>query len=90
MAENGEIIAVFQQMLYLTLMAVMILIVPSLVVGLVVAIFQAATQINEMTLSFLPKLIIVLVLVALLAPWLFTQITDFTQKLIMDIPTIIR
>ena len=54
--------------------------------GLVVAIFQAATQINEMTLSFLPKLFIILILVALLAPWLMQHLVNFTQKLVTDMP----
>lgn len=86
---NSSIIMVFQQMLYLTTIAVLILVIPSLLVGLVVAVFQAATQINEMTLSFLPKLVVVLIILALLAPWLMGQIINFTHKLIIDIPYII-
>jgi len=61
----------------------------SLAVGLLIAMFQAATQINEMTLSFVPKLIAVAAVLMASGPWLLRQIIGFTQKLIENIPYMI-
>ena len=58
----------FRSALWLTVMIVGVLVVPSLVVGLIVAVFQAATQINEQTLSFLPRLLVMLVTLILAGP----------------------
>ena len=60
-----------------------------LVVGLVVGMLQAATQINEMTLSFVPKLIAMALLLVLTGPWLIQTLVDYTQRLITDIPGLI-
>ncbi|MCP1651261.1 flagellar biosynthesis protein FliQ [Pseudomonas sp. GD04087] len=79
----------FREALWLTAMIVGILVVPSLLVGLVVAMFQAATQINEQTLSFLPRLLVVLVTLIVLGPWLLRQLMEYTQNLITSIPTLI-
>ena len=62
---------------------------PALVVGLLVSMFQAATQINEMTLSFIPKLIITLVTVMLAGPWMLRLLVEYTQGLIHDIPFLV-
>jgi flagellar biosynthetic protein FliQ len=51
------------------------------VVGLVVSVFQAATQINEQTLSFLPRLLTTLVTVMVAGPWLLTRLIEFTQRI---------
>lgn len=58
----------FREALWLTAMIVGVLVVPSLLVGLVVAMFQAATQINEQTLSFLPRLMVILLTLIVLGP----------------------
>lgn len=63
--------------------------IPSLIVGLIVSVFQAATQINEQTLSFLPKLIVTFLVIIHLGPWLLLKLTEFTNKLFTDIPMII-
>jgi flagellar biosynthetic protein FliQ len=62
----------------------------SLVVGLMVSIFQAATQINEMTLTFVPKLAVVGFVLAIAGPWMLQLIMDFTIQLIEAIPDLIR
>ena len=64
-------------------------VVPSLVVGLIVAMFQAATQINEQTLSFLPRLIVMLVTLIWSGPWLVRELMEYTQTLIQNIPYLI-
>jgi flagellar biosynthetic protein FliQ len=61
----------------------------ALAVGLLIAMFQAATQINEMTLSFVPKLIVVALVMLATGPWMLRQITGFTQRLIENVPYMI-
>ena len=68
---------------------VSILVLPSLLVGLVVSVFQAATQINEQTLSFLPRLLTTFLSIMLAGPFLLTRITDFTRHLMLNIPLLI-
>ncbi|MDY1306521.1 flagellar biosynthesis protein FliQ [Pseudomonas aeruginosa] len=79
----------FREALWLTAMIVGVLVVPSLLVGLVVAMCQAATQINEQTLSFLPRLMVILLTLIVLGPWLLRQLMEYTQTLIGNIPLLI-
>jgi flagellar biosynthetic protein FliQ len=58
-------------------------------IGLVVSIFQAATQINEMTLSFIPKLVGILVALVVAGPWMLTIILDYMREMFAGIPTMI-
>lgn len=78
-----------REALYLAMVLVTVIIVPSLCVGLIVSVFQAATQINEQTLSFLPRLLVTLLTLVILGPWLGGLVTDFTERLIMDLPTLL-
>jgi flagellar biosynthetic protein FliQ len=66
-----------------------VILIPTLLVGLVVAMFQAATQINEMTLTFIPKLIIVVVVLMAAGPWMLRVIMNFTITLFESIPELI-
>lgn len=61
----------------------------ALVVGLLVSLFQAATQINEMTLSFIPKILAVFAVLVVAGPWLLALIVDYTRTLFMNIPLLI-
>ncbi|MBA1277371.1 flagellar biosynthesis protein FliQ [Pseudomonas stutzeri] len=79
----------FREGLWMTAMIVGVLVVPSLLVGLVVAMFQAATQINEQTLSFLPRLLVMLLTLIWAGPWLVRELMEYTQGLIQNIPLII-
>ena len=76
-----------------TLMTVLIVAGPTLlvalVVGLVVSIFQAVTQIHEMTLTFIPKILSVGLVLSLLLPWTIRRMIEFTTTLISSIPTVI-
>jgi flagellar biosynthetic protein FliQ len=58
----------------------------ALVVGLVVSIFQAATQINEATLSFVPKVIASVAVLAVAGPWMMTTLVDYLRSILMAIP----
>ncbi|WP_079201418.1 flagellar biosynthesis protein FliQ [Pseudomonas sp. CC6-YY-74] len=79
----------FREALWLTATIVAIIVVPSLLVGLMVAMFQAATQINEQTLSFLPRLLVILVTLIVAGPWLAQRMIEYMQNLIMNIPLLI-
>lgn len=80
---------ILREALWLIILLVSAIVVPSLLVGLVVAIFQAATSINEQTLSFLPRLIVTLLALMFAGHWIVGMIMDFTIDLIQRIPSII-
>lgn len=65
------------------------ILLPSLAVGLIIAMFQAATQINEATLTFVPKLIIIGLVLLIMGPWMLQLFLDYFQALIRDIPQLI-
>ncbi|TXH96497.1 MAG: flagellar biosynthesis protein FliQ [Pseudomonas sp.] len=79
----------FREALWLTALIVGLLVLPSLLVGLLVAMFQAATQINEQTLSFIPRLLVMLLTLIWAGPWLARQLMEYTQTLVHNIPLLI-
>ncbi len=84
-----SVLDIGQRALEVTTLLAGVILLPALAVGLVVAMFQAATQINEMTLTFIPKLVIVVVVLMMAGPWMLQLITDFTVGLIESIPELI-
>lgn len=78
-----------QRMLEVVSMLAAPLLLPALAVGLLVGMFQAATQINEMTLSFIPKVAIVGVVLVVAGPWMLNTIVSFTKELYQNIPALI-
>ena len=83
------IIDVFREALMLIVLIVASLVLPSLCVGLVVSMFQAATQINEQTLSFLPRLLMTLASIMVLGPWILNMLIEHANRLITNIPIFI-
>jgi flagellar biosynthetic protein FliQ len=83
------VIDLFGNALYLAVLMVSLIVGPGLVVGLIVSIFQAATQINEQTLSFLPRLLITLGAIMFLGRWIISQFMELFNELFMSIPTLI-
>lgn len=77
------------QAIQLTLLVSAPLLLVALVVGLVISIFQAATQINEATLSFIPKLIAVFVALVVAGPWMLAQLVAFMRQLFASIPQLV-
>ncbi len=75
-----------QQGLYLLLMVAAPMLIVVLVVGLLVSIFQAATQINEATLSFVPKIVAAVAVLALLGPWMMTTLVEYLRETLQSIP----
>ncbi|MDA3806447.1 MAG: flagellar biosynthesis protein FliQ [Pseudomonadota bacterium] len=78
-----------QRMLEVVTMLAAPLLIPALLVGLLVGMFQAATQINEMTLSFIPKLAVIGIALVLAGPWMLTTLISFTRELYLNIPAMI-
>jgi flagellar biosynthetic protein FliQ len=66
------------------------LLISALVVGLVVSIIQAVTQINESTLTFIPKMLAIVVVMVILAPWMTQMITSYTTELFTSLPNYVR
>ncbi|MDT3668911.1 MAG: flagellar biosynthesis protein FliQ [Aromatoleum sp.] len=85
----GMVVDIGRQAVEITLMMSAPLFLAALVTGLVVSVFQAATQINEMTLTFVPKLVAVFATLVIAGNWMITLITDFTRRLLESIPTVI-
>jgi len=84
-----SVLDIFSHAMELVLTLVVIILVPALIVGLLVSMFQAATQINEMTLSFIPKLIITIVTLMVAGPWMLRMLIEYTRNLILNIPSMI-
>jgi flagellar biosynthetic protein FliQ len=83
------VMTIAQRALEMTLMLAAPLLLVALVVGLLVGIFQAATQINEMTLSFIPKLLGMATAMTIAGPWMLKQLVNYTRVLIESIPSLI-
>ena len=79
-----------QQGLYLLLMVSAPVLLTVLVVGLLVSIFQAATQINEATLSFVPKIIAAVAVLTIAGPWMLNTLVEYLQRMLLAIPTVVR
>jgi len=75
------VVAIGQQALKVVLLVSGPMLVAGMLVGLVISVFQAATQINEMTMTFVPKIITVFVVLVISLPWAIGQLTDFTRAM---------
>ena len=83
------VIEIGRNAIEITLMISAPLFVAALVTGLIVSIFQAATQINEATLSFVPKLVVIFITMVVAGPWMITVLTDYVRRLYESIPSMI-
>ena len=86
---STAVIAMIREALELTLIVSAPLLLTALAVGLVVSVFQAATQINEQTLSFIPKLLGVFVAIVVCGPWILQMMIDYTQRIFTNIPMLV-
>lgn len=78
-----------QQALWVTILISAPLLLSALAVGLLVGMFQAATQINEMTMSFIPKLLVMVAALVIAGPWMLEVIVTYTRQLMEQIPSLI-
>ncbi len=84
-----SVVAIIRQALEIAMLAAGPLLLASLITGLVVSIFQAATQINEMTLTFIPKLVVMFLVLVILGPWMLGLVVDYVIRLYTSIPDLI-
>ena len=82
-------VEILRESMFMVILLVSAVIVPSMIVGLVVAVFQAATSINEQTMSFLPRLIVTLLALIWGGNWLVQKLMDFTFHMVEQIPQVV-
>jgi flagellar biosynthetic protein FliQ len=87
---SATVLTLGQQALQVALLVSAPLLVAALVTGLVVSVLQAATQINEATLSFIPKLVVMALALALCGSWMLATLTDYLQRLLASIPQLVH
>ncbi|HWP20389.1 MAG TPA: flagellar biosynthesis protein FliQ [Burkholderiaceae bacterium] len=84
-----QVFTLGQQGLHLMLMVAAPVLLTVLAVGLVVSLLQAATQLNEATLSFVPKMVAAVAMLALAGPWMLTTLVEYIQRTILSIPGVV-
>jgi len=87
--DSQQVFTFGQQGLYLLLVVAAPVMLTVLAVGLLVSIFQAATQIHEATLSFVPKMIAAVAVLAIAGPWMLTTLVEYIQRMLTAIPTVV-
>lgn len=85
----GTVMEIGRQAIEVTLVVSAPMLAAALVVGLIISIFQAATQLNEATLQFVPKLVVMFLVLLLAGPWMLQYLIDYIQRLFQSIPQII-
>ena len=86
--DTATIISILQQGLYLVLMVSAFPMAAALVTGLIISILQATTQIQEQTLSYVPKIVAVSLSLAILGPWMLREVVQFAQMILNSIPSV--
>lgn len=86
---EGQLMALAIETYKITLLISLPILATGLLIGLLISIFQATTQINEMTLSFVPKILAVIAVIIFTMPWMLTMLTDYTKNIIELIPKFI-
>jgi flagellar biosynthetic protein FliQ len=87
---EGMIVGIGRDALMTILLVAAPLLGIGMIVGLLVSIFQATTQIHEQTLAFVPKIVAVLIAMVAFGPWMLTKLIDFTSNLLVNLPSYIR
>ncbi len=87
---ENYVLAIGKQALFLTLILSGPAVVVALVVGLMISLVQATTQIQEQSLTFVPKLVMVFITLALMGPWMMAQLVSFSQALLSGFPSYIK
>ncbi len=79
--DQGEVLQIFRSAMYVGFKIVAPLLIVSIIIGLVIAIFQAATQIHEQTLTFVPKVLVLGVMLLVLGSWMITTFSEFFHQI---------
>lgn len=88
--DNDFVIEIAHQAVKVAMLLSAPMLLGALVVGILVSLFQAVTQINEQTLSFIPKILVIVLAMVVLSPWMMQTIITFTHDLYVSIPTVVR
>ena len=83
------VITVLHQTLEVIILLIIVILMPALVAGLLVSMFQAATSINEQTLSFIPKLLVTILVLMFAGPWMLSLVVNYAMRIIENIPDLI-
>lgn len=83
-----DVITLAQEAVYISVLVSAPMLLTALAVGLIISILQAATQVNEMTLSFIPKLLALFAALILGGPWMLAVLTDYTTRIFSNIPLV--
>lgn len=86
---NDFVLEITNQAVKVCLMLAAPMLIGALIIGILVSLFQAVTQINEQTLSFIPKILVIIVAMVVFSPWMMETMTSFTRELIISIPTVL-
>ena len=86
---NDHVVEIINRAVRVTLMLASPMLLGALFMGILVSLFQAVTQINEQTLSFIPKIIVIVGALVIFAPWMMEIITTYTEELILEIPSMV-
>ena len=87
--DAAQVFSIGQQALYTLLTVAAPVLLAVLVVGILVSIFQAATQIHEATLSFVPKVLAAVAVLAIAGPWMLSSLVEYLQRMLQSIPTVV-
>ncbi len=87
--DSQQVFTIGQNGLYMLLMISAPILLAVLAVGLVISVFQAATQINEQTLSFVPKVLAAVAVLAIAGPWMMTMLVDYIRQTLTSIPSML-
>lgn len=88
--DQGTVVEIAQKAIWTIILVSSPMLLSSVIVGLIIAVFQATTQIHEQTLTFVPKIITVLVVIALFGVWMLTVLTEFAESTLSNISQYIR
>lgn len=81
---QGEVLSVLKDALWTCILLAAPLLLGSVIIGLIISIFQAATQVNEQTITFVPKIIVIAVILLALGPWMMSMSVDFFNRILQD------
>ena len=87
--DDGDVTAVASQAIWITIQLGGPVLIVALVVGLIVSVFQAVTQIQEQTLVFIPKIIAIVAVLAITGPWMLNTMVTYTENLFREIPALV-
>lgn len=87
---NEAVIEITNQAMKVTLMLAAPMLMGALIIGILVSLFQAVTQINEQTLSFIPKILVIVAALVFFSPWMLETMTEFTRETFLKIPEMVH